>query len=260
MFPLRTTTTERNRSRRGRNKQSIVPIPRGLTTSLQGPFWTGTPLRQPPRVRDNNLTHPPLINVPSPTQHFRSFQTTQSNQGFATHRFEEVVTLNHTTNMGGMNPSISSVPFDTNQGNLLFGEQRNTPSVDLEGTLLPSSISCDHPSRHDQLVHRSMGGPLQSVSSIFPDVARSDSSAVPDSVINTTSIPISYFNDDKASASSNMGGLNFTPKSKNPACNNSLPPQVETVNSDEQRDIWRAKGVNDFMEEVKLQGYDLVKV
>ena len=86
-----------------------------------------------------------------------------------------------------------------------------------------------------------MGGPLQSVSSIFPDVARLDSSVVPDSVNNMMSNPISYLNDDKAYASSNMGGLNIASNSKNTACNNSLPPQVETVDSNEQQDNWKAE-------------------
>ena len=111
MFPLPTTSADRNRHRRRRNPRSIISIPRGLTTSLPGPFWTSTLSRRPPRIRDNNLNHSPLINVPSPTQHFRSIQATQSNRGFATHRFEEIMTLHHPTNMGGMNPSNGSAFF-----------------------------------------------------------------------------------------------------------------------------------------------------
>jgi hypothetical protein len=57
--------------------------------------------------------------------------------------------------MGGMNPSNGSAFFETIQGNLLFGEQLSTPSVELH---------------HEQLVHCSMGGPIQPVSSIFHDV------------------------------------------------------------------------------------------
>jgi hypothetical protein len=57
--------------------------------------------------------------------------------------------------MGGMNPSNGSAFFETIQGNLLFGEQLSPPSVELH---------------HEQLVHCSMGGPIQPVSSIFHDV------------------------------------------------------------------------------------------